>query len=178
MSAKEIWKLCAGWPEYEISNLGRVKRVAPGRGSKVGRVLRQTVGTHGYRVVMLSRPTLRDQKVLVHRLLAATFLGDLGSRYRGMEVNHRNGDKLDNALDNLELVTHQENCQHSYRTGLNDVRNHQGERCGAARLTDRKVLEIREKLSQGRKCQDLADEYSVSLSAVYAVKNRKSWTHI
>jgi prepilin-type N-terminal cleavage/methylation domain-containing protein/prepilin-type processing-associated H-X9-DG protein len=176
--ADERWLPCVGWAEYEVSDQGRVRRVTAGRGSRVGHVLSPVKGSHGYPAVTLSRPTSRDQRTLVHRLMAEAFLGPLGAGHQGFEVNHKNGVKDDNRLENLERVTHQENCQHAYANGLNNRANHQGEKSGAAKLTEVQVRAIRLRLVAGEKCMELSREYGAGLRTIYAVKNRETWRHL
>lgn len=172
------WKECVGWPEYEVSTNGQVRRVATNRGASVGHILSPVKGSHGYPAVMLSRPELRDQKVLVHRLMAEAFIGPLGEAHKGLEVNHKNGVKDDNRIENLECVTHRENCKHAYASGLNDVANHRGERCGAAKLTEKQVMEMRSRMDAGEKGTKIAKEFGVGTSTVYGIKNRKYWRHV
>ena len=64
--------------------------------------------SNGYCFVMLSKDG-ETKQYLLHRLVARAFLGD-----SLLEVNHKNGDKDDNRVDNLEYVTHTENQKHSY----------------------------------------------------------------
>lgn len=172
------WRACTGWPEYEVSDRGQVRRIAAAQGASVGHILTPVKGSHGYPAVMLSRSTLRDQRTLVHRLMAEAFLGPLGEKHQGFEVNHKNGVKDDNRLANLERVTHQQNCQHGYATGLNDRANHQGEKSGAAKLTNAQVLEMRARMDAGEKGTKIAREFGVGSSAAYGIKNRKYCRHL
>lgn len=107
-SSIEIWKPILGYEGYyEVSDLGRVRRAASGRILKTSKSKR-------YPLVGLSINGV--QKVIhVHRLVTAAFLGICPE---GMEVNHKNGNKLDNRLSNLEYVSHDENMKHSVRQGL------------------------------------------------------------
>lgn len=79
--------------------------------------------THkGYLVAAL-RQNLTDaaRQVKVHRLVAAAFLGR-----SELDVNHKDGDKTNNNLANIEYCTRAYNCQHAYATGLNDPAKHAG----------------------------------------------------
>lgn len=112
----ELWKGIEGHPGYEISNLGRIRtvtrEVAIGCGAtrlQVGQVLRPWIAKNtGYLQVQL---TGRVRK-LVHRLVAEAFCE---GHAEGFEVNHKDGDRTNNAAVNLEWVTRGENAAHSYR---------------------------------------------------------------
>lgn len=104
----EEWRPVVGFEgKYEVSNMGRVKSLAYGR----ERILRQNRHTHGYLTVC---PGGRKHE-LVHRIVAQAFLGPIPE---GMEVNHIDGDKRNNWLDNLEYVTRRGNMRHAVDTGL------------------------------------------------------------
>lgn len=79
-----------------------------------GHVLQGSIKRTGYREVIL-RKEGDSCYALVHRLVASAFCEKL---HEGDEVNHINGDKLDNRAENLEWVTHGENLAHAYETGL------------------------------------------------------------
>jgi hypothetical protein len=108
--SEEAWRDIPEFPDYQASNLGRV------RSRKWGtwKVLRPTAHSRtGYLVVSL-RVGGRYIARSVHRLIAATFLGEAAGR----DVNHKNGDKQDNTVANLEYLSRGDNHRHAYRTGL------------------------------------------------------------
>ena len=71
--------------------------------SKTNRVLKHTLGSHGYKTVSIRCENAKYKNLLLHRLLAFAFLGlDLNSK---LVVDHINNDKLDNELTNLQIVT-------------------------------------------------------------------------
>ena len=110
VGSEEAWRDIPGFPDYQASNLGRV------RSRKWGtwKVLRPTAHSRtGYLVVSL-RVGGRYIARSVHRLIAATFLGEAAGR----DVNHKNGDKRDNTVANLEYLSRGDNHRHAYRTGL------------------------------------------------------------
>ncbi len=97
---------------YMVSDRGRVKSV---------RFKKILTGGHGrYKCVTISKRG-KQKTFNVHYLVAKMFLGD---KPFGMEVNHVNGDKWDNSVDNLVYTTRQENIRHSYRIGLNKKKAH------------------------------------------------------
>lgn len=106
----EEWRDVAGYDgDYQVSNLGRVKSTKKWRGDKSCRIL-SGYTKNDYPVVSLGRPR---KEFYVHRLVATCFLG----HNNGMEVNHKDGDKANNQLTNLEWVSHSENILHAYQMG-------------------------------------------------------------
>lgn len=104
----ELWLKIGEFPNYEISSNGRV------RNSKTSRILKTNVNERGYDCVCLHDKG-RQYNKRVHRLVADTFYdGD----HQGLDVNHRDGDKLNNHISNLEFCTRSENVQHAFNNGL------------------------------------------------------------
>jgi hypothetical protein len=103
----EEWRDIDGWPDYMISNLGRVWS------ARTNCYLRPGLAGAGYPFVDLS---IRGKKrqVYVHRLVAEAFLGP----GYGDEVNHIDGDRTYNVVWNLEWVSRKRNMQHASELGL------------------------------------------------------------
>lgn len=120
-----MWKDIEGYEElYMVSDIGEVKSLPKNHryGSKVERILKsgktkkQRAGEE-YPTVMLSKDgVVREYKI--HRLVASAFIDNPLNK---SEVNHRNGLKNDNRVENLEWVTPKENSQHAWNTGLSRV---------------------------------------------------------
>ena len=104
---EEQWKEWPRDPRIKVSNKGNV--VSYRRG--VGYPLNVSHNNGGYQVVNASRPPQ-----YVHRLVAETWIPNPN---HCRDVNHINGDKNDNRVENLEWVTHSQNIRHAFRTGLN-----------------------------------------------------------
>ena len=122
-----------GW--YEVSDLGRVKRVSAGQGAIAGRILSSCGDGRGYLFVGLSiNGTRRHYRV--HRLVAVAFLGTCPE---GKEVNHKDGNKTNNYLENLEYMTRSENMCHAYKTGLASQRDKNN---GNSKLIEEKACKI------------------------------------
>ena len=96
---------------YEASDAGDIRRIKGGKGAKLGACLKGKVGSSGYHEVCLAKEG-RHYWRLAHRLVAQAFLGD-----SDLQVNHKNFDKLDNRIENLEYVTQAENNQHCIDAG-------------------------------------------------------------
>lgn len=101
----EQWKTIADNPNYEVSNLGNVRRI------KTGKLLSQQ-NSNGYRTVTLWENG-KEKIKYVHRLVALAFLDKPTNKN---EVNHKDGNRANNCLDNLEWVTPSENILHGYKT--------------------------------------------------------------
>ena len=90
---------------YAVSNLGRVKNI------KTGKILKEFKNNKGYMLVHLYKNGI-EKKYLVHRLVLNTFQAN---PRKCSDVNHRNEDKTDNRLNNLEWISHKDNCNFGTR---------------------------------------------------------------
>ena len=123
VDTKEIWKDVTINSNYEVSNLGRVRskeRNVPSKNGKFRKkkehYLTQT-NHHGYlHVGFLVNG--KHVNPLVHRLVMYAFVGE--KPYPEWEIDHINGNSLDNRLENLEYVSSSENTKRSYTLGLQD----------------------------------------------------------
>jgi len=166
--ADEQWKPVVGYEGlYEVSDLGRVRRSAPGRGTRVGRMLRPYASKpDGCPTVMLTRGG-RYRPHDVHCLVARAFLGGRGEA-------HRVRDRVDPRLSNLVMVTHQERQDMLALAG----RLGNGERQPNAKLTVEKVREIRRLAATGVAQRRIAAIFGISQPHAERVANGKSWRHV
>jgi hypothetical protein len=98
----EIWKDIKDYNDYQVSSLGNVKSLKHNR----ERLLKPGIGG-SYKTVALLKGG-KQKSFSVHQLVAVAFLNHIPNGYE-LVVNHINLDKLDNRLENLELITHREN---------------------------------------------------------------------
>lgn len=110
----ERWATIEQYPDYEVSDLGQVRRVTPGRKTFPGKILKPLSMGQGYLSVALVAEGAVFRRY-IHRLVAAAFIGPCPDRH---EVNHLNGNKTDNRAGNLEYVTRSGNVRHALDTGL------------------------------------------------------------
>ena len=111
----EIWKDIPGYEGlYKISSLGRVLSL------RTGLFRKDVQSGRGYRAVQLSDNNGKKKRHYIHRLVAYAFLGTPPSPT--CEVNHKDLDKTNNVVDNLEWCTPEENMHHAYLNGKTDYR--------------------------------------------------------
>jgi len=158
-----------GW--YEISDFGRVKRIKKGPGSTVGRILKTFLSKPGYCRVCLCKDTKRRYKN-VHRLVMAAFVGPCPE---GKQVNHIDGDKENNHIENLEYVTQSENIRHSFAIG---TRSQRGEKNTQSSLTEDNVHEIRHLSLCGLTQKSIASRFNVTRTAISSIMTGKTWAYL
>ena len=112
-------------------------------------------------------------QILLHRLIWIVANGDIP---KDIEINHKNGIKYDNRLENLELTDKRGNALHSYRVLGNKGGSSRGEDSPMAKLTREKVFEMREKYATGNyNLRDIAIEYNISDANTASVITGKTW---
>ena len=106
---KEQWKVIAQFPNYEISNYGRVRRVWKNH----TKLKKTRLNECGYEIIHLSKDGTNKHRP-IHRLVAVAFIDNPNNL---PEVNHIDGNKENNRVDNLEWVTRSDNMKHAYSIG-------------------------------------------------------------
>lgn len=148
----EIWRTIEDYPNYQVSNFGRVKSFKRG----AARILKQQP-TKRRGVMMIHLGKIKT--VTVHKLVAIAFIPNPKNK---PQINHIDGNPNNNYANNLEWATALENIQHAFRTGLNKVEYFSGENSGGAKLTNEQANEIRMKYSKElRNGTKLASEYGI-----------------
>jgi len=160
---QELFKIISAYPKYEISDQGRVRSL------KTGNFLVWVDNGKGYKMVHLynsDRP--QGRLCLVHRLVLSTF-----KRIDNpdLDVNHIDGNKANNKLENLEWVTKSENTRHAHFTGLFNSRN---------KLTVDQVKEIKKLvLEENRETYaKIGERFGVSHSIAHKIANGKLYSYI
>ena len=170
MIAAEEWRPVVGYEEwYEMSSEARIRRLKPARGTRVGWVLKPRLAKRGYcQVTILSDQKRRE--LYVHSMVAVAFLGP---RPLGLDVNHIDGDKLNNRASNLEYATRKENLNHASKLGLLRV----GEDFGRSQLKEDDVRRIR-RLALSMRVGAIAKMFGVSSPTVSDIVLGKTWKHV
>ncbi len=141
---------------------------------KRGKVITGHIDRCGYRNVLLTENYI-TKNYLAHRLILSTFLPIEG--WNDMQVNHINGDKADNRLENLEWCTRSENIKHAYDTGLE--KKYSGTNHWAHKLSQEAVDDIRENAITGHRrdnnVREFAEKYNCDISIVRDVIARRSY---
>lgn len=168
----EVWKPVVGAEDkYMVSNLGNVKSlmrkvISDGHLKTVPEKMLSLCKGTNYLTVRLR--SFRGRCELVHRLVAEAFIPNPQNK---PQVNHIDGNKLNNKVNNLEWVTFSGNNKHAFRTGLKSTL---GEKHTRHKLTSQQVIEIRNK--RGLYSQvELAEKYNVSRANISAIQTRRSW---
>jgi hypothetical protein len=174
----EVWKAIKGYEgHYEVSNLGRVRSldrtITTVRGPRVkrGRIIKFQLAGRGYPKVELQLVGC-VQTVYIHQLVAYAFVG---VRPSGWEINHKDGNKLNNCSSNLEYLTRSNNQKHANDIGLKSDR---GEGNAVSVLKNEDVLEIRRLVGLGHTQVSVAKKFGVSFQHVSDIHRRLCWKHI
>lgn len=160
-----IWKPVLGFLDYEISNNGRVRRVIANENAPCKELHPQKM-TRGYLKIILYSYRNRFQ-MSVHRLVLDAFVGPAPE---GHVCNHKDGNKHNNHVDNLEWVTRGDNIRHAVK--VLGVRQ-------SAKVTPDQVREIRRLYATGKYTQgQLGKHYGIDGSAISYIVTRRNWSHI
>lgn len=165
---------------YYISNLGNLKTLN-WKNSKQERIMLPAKDNNGYlRTAIIIKGKLTTIKL--HRLVAEAFIPNPKNK---SQVNHKNFNRCDNRVENLEWCTPLENYIHSFNFNRMKIPNpintiiKRGELNGCSKLTDKQVLEIRQKFKPRIYTREmLAKEYGVKASTIKDIVLRKSWRHL
>lgn len=157
----ESWKNIDGWPgKYMISTSGQIRSYI-NTGPR-GKILKPYPCKQGYLRVRFGKKTKA-----VHRLVLETFLGP-----SDLEVNHINGNKSDNRLENLEYLTRSENMIHAYKNGLHSG---YGDAHFNAKISKALAIEI---YNAKGGYSEIARRYNLKPSLVRKIKVKETWKHI
>lgn len=158
----EVWKII--YNDYAISNLGNLKSLKYGKEKPI----KLQKDSKGY----LKANLLSNGKTIrcrIHRLVAMAFIPNFENKE---QVNHINGIKDDNRLENLEWCTAKENTKHAFK---NNLTNRKGVKNSHCKLKETDVIFIRQLPLPYSK---LAEMFNVNRPAIHKIKTGITWKHI
>lgn len=174
-----VWKPIKDFPNYEVSDDGRVRSLGeyrqcgPAYRFVPTRILKQTTNKFGYMKVRIANNGCK-KSFFIHRLVAIGFIPNEDTL---PEVNHRDGDKTNNAADNLEWTDRSGNILHAYRV-LKSIIIKKGSNHPLTTLTEEDVAQMRNLYKTGLTQVELASRFGVTQANVSSIIRRRTWTHI
>lgn len=179
----EVWKPVKDFPDYLISNHGRVRSITARKGSRAninGGLIKAHVGYQAKNTPACLKVSLRKDKktfhTRVHRMVLEAFVGPCPE---GLEGCHNDGDFTNNHVSNLRWDTHRANMHDQARHGTKSKPPIlYGENHHNAKLTAEKVLAIRAFPVLPGARAELARKYNTSIPTIQRVLTRKVWKHV
>lgn len=165
----EQWKQIPNFPDYEVSSLGKIRRLTPPKRSRDYGPINGSK-FRGYIFACLRSPSGEKKRVPVHRAVMLAFCGP-----SELHVNHINGTKDDNRLENLEYVTDHENRQHAKHV-LDAFPK--GTKHPNAKLTEADVHRIFKMIDQGLSDPFIAKIIGCTGPNVWMIRKGKTWAHL
>jgi len=177
VSTGEVWKDVPGFePFYQVSNLGRVKskdRWSPINGGLrffAGKMMKLSLNHYGYLHVSFTING-KGKCINAHQLVAWAFFGE---QLPGIQVNHIDGNKQNNSINNLEYVTNSQNIQHACDTGLFNNKK----RMKTCRFSDEQIIEIRQLLTNGASSSEVGRQYNCSAYEIEKIGRHERYTWV
>ena len=179
-----VWRMLRDFPDYEISNDGRLRRLTAGSNTKAGAHIRVGMADGGYPKYGLTTPDGKRVYRSAHRLVAAEFLEP--EPFPGAKVLHKDDDRLNCRDSNLKWGNAKDNTADAIRNNrLALGENHpcakkpwtrpRGTGHSSAKLTETSVRAI---LADNRPALEIARELGVNSTLIYRIKAGKIWKHI
>lgn len=170
----EKWQDIQQFEGYEVSNLGKVRgkdrfvKRKTGLCFVKGKELKQVFNKKGYPEVRFRQKGTHTK--LVHRLVANAFIPNI---YNKPQVNHIDGNKLNNFANNLEWSTNSENQKHAYKLGLQPSKA--GENNNKSKITDKDVTLLKQLYNSGKSIFEVSNETGVSLNIIRSIIYLRTW---
>jgi len=158
------WKQITGFEQFEVSNYGEIRNI------KTYKIRKPFIDKPKYTVITLYEVGGINKSKRVHRLVAEAFVPNPENKD---QVNHIDGNRLNNRADNLEWVTRAENVSHAVKNNLYA----QGEDTNKAKLTEDDVNTIRA-IGKVFTQKELAKDYGVTPKTIGRIIRGESWKHL
>ncbi len=192
----EVWKIIEDYPDYQISNFGRIRSLK----FEKERILKFGNNNRGYLHVLLYNNG-ESKRFRIHRLVLKIFKPITNSE--DFQCNHIDGNKKNNNINNLEWCTCSENNQHAFKIGLKNHKgenhpiygkhhteetkkkmskshvNFKGESHPNHKLINKEIREIKQLIKDGILYQrEIAKIYKVSRNTISMIKLGQRWKYI
>ena len=162
----EVWRQIKNYPNYSVSNRGKIKN------NKTCLILKPMKARGNYLQVGLYKNKIM-KRIAIHKLVLEAFIC---KRPPNKQTNHKDGDKANNSVTNLEWVTAQENITHAHKNGLS---NSKGSKNGNAKLKEFDVKFVKQLLKECNfEQRDIAAMVGVNKSAISKIATERTWKHI
>lgn len=159
-------KIIESYPNYSVDTEGRIFN------NVTGKEKAQFVNRDGYKVVDMYKDNKATRKT-VHRFVALAFIPNPENKPC---VNHIDGNKQNNKLENLERNTYSENMRHAFDTEL--LVREKGEKVHNAVFTDDQIHEVCKMMQEGYRSIDIRKKLSVPKYLLCNIRHKGSWSHI
>lgn len=164
-----LWGTYKGWGDYYISDYGNVYSI---RRSKILKVWNSP---HKYQRITLSKKGY-EKSFCIHRLVATVFIPNPEGK---KSINHKDGNKHNNHVSNLEWVTPYENTKHAVSLGLiAPFKNESGELHPAAKLNNVDIAMIKILCQNGFTQEQIGKRFGIHATHVSAIKLNKTWKNL
>lgn len=177
-----IWKPVKGYEDfYEVSENGDIRTIEryitlpTHTYLKKQKMLTQFHDGRGYMHVKLYDGKGKCKSLTTHKIVALTYIPNPNDL---IEINHKDGNKLNNKVSNLEWSTRSDNIRHAYE--IRSPESYSGESCNFTKLTKEQVIAIRKEYAENNVTKtSLARKYNLKSSATIAyIVERKTWKHV
>jgi hypothetical protein len=170
----EKWRNIPGYPNYEASDLGRIRSIE--RVNQFGhklesKILSYHLSPKGYLCVSVGDRLTIGRTKRLHRLVALAFLPN---PEKLSQVNHKNGNKSDNRIENLEWISNSNNKKHAVANSLYAY----GSKHGRSKLKEQEVKAIKFLIKRGVFYKCIAPLFNVSKHTIDAIATRRLWRHV
>ena len=160
----ENWKDILGYEGiYQVSDHGNIKKLP-------NYIMSKQKTLKGYLSIRLNKQGI-GKGFKIHRLVAIAFIPNSENK---PQVNHINGNKTDNRVENLEWCTGSENIIHAV---INNLKA-KGEQIKSSKMSTVNILEIKNLLKGNFPCSEISERFNVSRGAISQIKNKTTWKHI